>query len=176
MTMDKLKKQGREVLTKRVTLEPVKVLWKQGEVENEQMLLERRSRHGSLVASSPVVLKTTSEQQASVLLDYGTEIHGGIRILVWGEGTGRGAKVRVRFGESASEAMAEIGGENNATNDHARRDLVTEVGMMSMNPIGETGFRFVRLDLLEETTAGAEGCDSRTGIQGCALQRFLSFK
>ena len=152
MTMEKLKKQGREVLTKRVTLEPVKVLWKQGEVENEQMLLERRSRQISLVASSPVVLKTTSEQQASVLLDYGTEIHGGIRILVWGEGTGRGAKVRVRFGESASEAMAEIGGENNATNDHARRDLVTEVGMMSMNPIGETGFRFVRLDLLEETT------------------------
>lgn len=152
MTMEKLKKQGREVLTKRVTLEPVKVLWKQGEVENEQMLLERRSRQVSLVASSPVVMKTTSEQQASVLLDYGTEIHGGIRILVWGEGTGRGAKVRVRFGESASEAMAEIGGENNATNDHARRDLVTEVGMMSMNPIGETGFRFVRLDLLEETT------------------------
>ncbi len=152
MTMEKLKKQGREVLTKRVTLEPVKVLWKQGEVENEQMLLERRSRQISLVASSPVVMKTTSEQQASVLLDYGTEIHGGIRILVWGEGTGKGAKVRVRFGESASEAMAEIGGENNATNDHARRDLVTEVGMMSMNPIGETGFRFVRLDLLEETT------------------------
>ena len=152
MTMEKLKKQGREVLTKRVTLEPVKVLWKQGEVENEQMLLERRSRQISLVASSPVVMKTTSEQQASVLLDYGTEIHGGIRILVWGEGTGKGAKVRVRFGESASEAMAKIGGENNATNDHARRDLVTEVGMMSMNPIGETGFRFVRLDLLEETT------------------------
>lgn len=152
MTMEKLKKQGREVLTKRLTLEPVKVLWKQGEVENEQMLLERRSRQVSLVASSPVVMKTTSEQQASVLLDYGTEIHGGIRILVWGEGTGKGAKVRVRFGESASEAMAEIGGENNATNDHARRDLVTEVGMMSMNPIGETGFRFVRLDLLEETT------------------------
>lgn len=152
MTMEKLKKQGREVLTKRVTLEPVKILWKQGEVENEQMLLERRSRQVSLVASSPVVMKTTKEQQASVLLDYGTEIHGGIRILVWGEGTGRGAKVRVRFGESASEAMAEIGGENNATNDHARRDLVTEVGMMSMNPIGETGFRFVRLDLLEETT------------------------
>ncbi len=152
MTMEKLKKQGREVLTKRVTLEPVKVLWKQGEVENEQMLLERRSRQVSLVASSPVVMKTTSEQQASVLLDYGTEIHGGIRILVWGEGTGKGAKVRVRFGESASEAMAKIGGEDNATNDHARRDLVTEVGMMSMNPIGETGFRFVRLDLLEETT------------------------
>lgn len=114
MTMEKLKKQGREVLTKRVTLEPVKVLWKQGEVENEQMLLERRSRQVSLVASSPVVLKTTSEQQASVLLDYGTEIHGGIRILVWGEGTGRGAKVRVRFGGISIRGYGRNGGENNA--------------------------------------------------------------
>ncbi|MFQ9394907.1 MAG: hypothetical protein ACLR2E_13770 [Lachnospiraceae bacterium] len=26
---------------------------------------------------------------------------------------------------------------------------MVEVGMMSMNPIGETGFRFVRIDLLE---------------------------
>ena len=46
--------------------------------------------------------------------------------------------------------MSELGGETNATNDHARRDLMVEVGMMSMNPIGETGFRFVRIDLLEE--------------------------
>ena len=45
--------------------------------------------------------------------------------------------------------MSELGGKTNATNDHARRDLVVEVGMMSMNPIGETGFRFVRIDLLE---------------------------
>ena len=58
---------------------------------------------------------------------------------------------RSRFGESVSEAMSEVGGEDNATNDHARRDLVTEVGMMSMNPIGETGFRFVRIDLLDQT-------------------------
>lgn len=41
--------------------------------------------------------------------------------------------------------MSELGGKTNATNDHARRDLVVEVGMMSMNPIGETGFRFVRI-------------------------------
>ena len=53
------------------------------------------------------------------------------------------------YAQSAAEAMSELGGKTNATNDHARRDLVVEVGMMSMNPIGETGFRFVRIDLLE---------------------------
>ena len=30
--------------------------------------------------------------------------------------------VRVRFGESVSEAMSEIGGKNGATDDHAIRD------------------------------------------------------
>ena len=47
------------------------------------------------------------------------------------------------------EAMSEPGGMLNATNDHARRDIMTEIGMMSMNQIGETGFRFVRIDLEE---------------------------
>jgi len=51
-----------------------------------------------------------------------------------------------------SEAMSDLGGEKNATNDHARRDFVTEIGMMSMNPLGETGFRFVRIDLLDRGT------------------------
>ena len=52
-----------------------------------------------------------------------------------------------------SEAMAELGGETNATNAHARRDMMIEVGSMSMNQIGETGFRFVRIDLEEEEAA-----------------------
>ena len=51
------------------------------------------------------------------------------------------------------EAMSEPGGEGNATNDHARRDIRTEIGMMSMNRIGETGFRFVRIDLEEENAS-----------------------
>ena len=67
--------------------------------------------------------------------------------------TDRGARVRIRFGESVMEAMSEPGGEGNATNDHARRDIRTEIGMMSMNRIGETGFRFVRIDLEEENAS-----------------------
>ncbi len=70
-------------------------------------------------------------------------------IHAWKETTGKGAKVRVRLGESALEAMSELGGIQNATNDHANRDMTVRIGNMSMNPIGETGFRFVRIDLLE---------------------------
>lgn len=149
--IEKLKEKGRPEMTSRITLEPVKVLWKQGKVENEEQLLECKSRQISLLARDPSVMETTEGQMASILLDYGYEIHGGIRLHVWGTTPCSDAHVRIRFGESVSEAMSEVGGEDNATNDHARRDLVTEVGMMSMNPIGETGFRFVRIDLLDQT-------------------------
>lgn len=135
---------SKEDIRSRRFLFPRRVVWTGGQVENDEVLLEERELQISLSAQNPCVLKNKDGKRASLLLDYGVEIHGGIRILAWADSTGRGAKVRIRFGESASEAMSELGGEKNATNDHARRDLVAEVGMMSMNQIGETGFRFVR--------------------------------
>lgn len=131
----------------RAILLPKRIIWTDGEVKNSEALLEEREFQISLGAHNPCIMKSTKKKKASILLDYGQEIHGGIRLLVWNSSIAAGATVRVRFGESVGEAMAEIGGSQNATNDHARRDVKTEVGMMSMNPIGETGFRFVRIDL-----------------------------
>lgn len=132
---------------KRVAILPKRIIWTDGNVKNSEVLLEQREFQISLGAHDPCIIKSTKKKKASILLDYGQEIHGGIRLLVWNSSISSGATVRVRFGESVGEAMAEIGDDKNATNDHARRDLKTEVGMMSMNPIGETGFRFVRIDL-----------------------------
>lgn len=132
---------------KRVAILPKRIIWADGNVKNSEVLLEQREFQISLGAHDPCIIKSTKKKKASILLDYGQEIHGGIRRLVWNSSISSGATVRVRFGESVGEAMAEIGDDKNATNDHARRDLKTEVGMMSMNPIGETGFRFVRIDL-----------------------------
>lgn len=131
----------------RAILLPKRIIWTDGEVKNSEALLEKREFQISLGAHNPCIMKSTKKKKASILLDYGQEIHGGIRLLVWNSSIAAGATVRVRFGESVGEAMAEIGGSQNATNDHARRDVKAEVGMMSMNPIGETGFRFVRIDL-----------------------------
>lgn len=141
---------GKKDIRSRMFLFPKRVVWTAGEVKNAEALLEERDLQISLVAHNPVVMKSTGGAKASILLDYGTEIHGGIRLLAWADSTGKGAKVRIRFGESVSEAMSELGGKTNATNDHARRDMVVEVGMMSMNQIGESGFRFVRIDLEED--------------------------
>ncbi len=135
----------------RVYLTPRKVLWEtdsaEAKVIGSSRLLEDRQPQISLDASEPCILRNRGGC-ASVLLDFGCEIHGGIVIYAWKDTSGKGARVRVRFGESALEAMSEIG-ENNATNDHALRDMTVPIGSMSMTPIGETGFRFVRIDLLE---------------------------
>lgn len=83
---------------------------------------------------------------ASLLLDFGCELHGGVQLASGGL-SGRGLNVRVRFGESVAEAMAELG-ERGAGNDHAIRDGVFELPWLGTREIGATGFRFVRVDLV----------------------------
>ena len=119
-------------------------------VTNESALL--CMRHGQVpedgwgVKSSGCVLVNEGERPG-VLLDFGREIHGGLQI---GVGSGpRQMHMRVRFGESVSEAMSDVG-EKGATNDHAIRDDVIMLPAFGTREIGNTGFRFVRLDL--ETT------------------------
>ncbi len=79
-----------------------------------------------------------------IVLDYGKEMCGGIRILTF---LAENAVVRIRFGESLSECSAEIG-EKNATNDHSLRDFTVRLPSYSDMTLGNTGFRFVRIDFL----------------------------
>ena len=53
-TIQELCSRGRKVDTSRLTLEPEKILWKQGDVKNEEQLLKQRSRQISLSAREPV--------------------------------------------------------------------------------------------------------------------------
>lgn len=80
------------------------------------------------------------------VLDFGCELCGGVRIITRdAKGT---VKWRVTFGESLTECYADIGYKN-ATNDHAPRDIEVITGMMSDLTFGQTGFRFVRLELIQ---------------------------
>lgn len=78
-----------------------------------------------------------------VILDFGVEICGGIRILSF---LAENVEVRVRFGESLGECQSELGGKRNATNDHSLRDFKVRLQNFSDMVFGQTGFRFVRLD------------------------------
>lgn len=81
-----------------------------------------------------------------VILDYGKEVCGSIRMIIaQAELYGRW---RFTFGESLSEACSTVGGEKNATNDHQFRDFEVGTSMNSDVRIGQTGFRFVRIEFL----------------------------
>ena len=82
-----------------------------------------------------------------VVLDYGKELCGGIRIVTC-DASGM-ARFRLTFGESLSECYASIG-EKNATNDHSPRDFEVDIVSLSDLTFGQTGFRFVRIELLTE--------------------------
>ena len=87
---------------------------------------------------------------ASITLDFGKEMNGGIRILTCGIDTFT-TKVHIRFGESLSEANSTIG-KKNSTNNHSIRDINAELSMFADAYFGDTGFRYVRIDFLEDTT------------------------
>ena len=128
---------------------PKKILWKTSSVENIEALLENRTPQVSLQSIHPCILHNKGEG-AGVLLDFGVEICGGIRISAYQSGVdGVNSKLRIRFGESAMEAMSELDYKG-SSNDHSVRDLTTEIPWLSTTEIGDTGFRFVRIDLLDE--------------------------
>lgn len=83
-----------------------------------------------------------------IILDFGKEMNGGIRVITNYIPYGS-CKVRVRFGESLGEVNSNIK-EKNATNDHGPRDFEALICTYADVVIGQTGFRFVRIDLLEE--------------------------
>jgi alpha-L-rhamnosidase len=138
----------------RTYITPQSIIWKtEGEkanVENYIALLEKRSGQITLNSRNACVLRNNGEK-AGILFDFGFEIQGGMQILVWSCGKENKARLRVRFGESAMEAMSELG-EKGSCNDHAARDQVVEVQYLSGTEVGNTGFRFVRIDLLDENT------------------------
>ena len=86
---------------------------------------------------------TVFEEGGYVILDFGREMCGGIRLLTFRAGH---TPVRIRFGESLSECCSDLSGHQNATNDHALRDFRTELVDYSDMTFGNTGFRFVRMD------------------------------
>lgn len=143
--------QQKSVLT-REYITPVKILWQDGDVRNSERLLKPGIGQGDLANRNIVILNNTKGgKKASILLDFGKELHGGLEIVtgMWGGGN-TPRTIRVRYGESASEAMSSIG-EKGATNDHAIRDFTTLVPWLGKIQLGESGFRFVRIDLEDES-------------------------
>jgi alpha-L-rhamnosidase len=138
---------------------PARVVWQSTEagatVENPDRLLKTGSGQITLDNPAACVLRHRGKPPG-ILLDFGRELSGGLQIGVSdlkaaGEAS-KTVRLRVRFGESVSEAMSELGDEKNSTNDHAVRDQTCLVPWLGTHEIGNTGFRFARIDLVEPDT------------------------
>lgn len=81
---------------------------------------------------------------AAILLDFGRELNGGVQLVVGPVEGNRSVRARLRLGESASEAMGQPDG------DHANHDFEIRLAPMSSQEFGQSGFRFARLDLLDD--------------------------
>lgn len=136
----------------RTYISPSRVVWQSGEgVQLADVLLKEGNGQPYCNNDTPTsycILSSENGAAPGVLLDYGKELHGGLQIVT-GWFPGDPVKVRVRYGESASEAMSDVGGKGGATNDHAMRDQIVSLPMMGAVEIGNSGYRFVRIDLAE---------------------------
>lgn len=132
-----------------------KILWQTGEIDKADRLLEKPLGQTSTAQMTDgFFMKKEAEKPTAILLDFGAEIHGGVRLEARnltpaGESVGKSVRVRVRFGESADEAMAEMG-EKGAVNEHSIRDMIVSVPWLGTIEFGESAFRFVRLDLIDD--------------------------
>ncbi len=121
---------------------PQKVLFSK-DVDNTKCLLLERKPIVSFRLDKNTIFNC---KNAFIILDFGKELHGGIRIIT--RDTCGSANIRITFGESLSECMTPLR-KNNATNDHSPRDFKAILPFMSDLTFGQTGFRFVKLELLD---------------------------
>ncbi|RYX83303.1 alpha-L-rhamnosidase [bacterium] len=125
----------------RRTLMPTRVLWHSDNATNSEILT--KNNWGQAIEKN-MPCCTLNGKGAGVLLDFGRELNGSLQLVIGPIGGNRNVRARVRFGESASEAM----GDPNT--DHANHDFEILLAPMSSQQYGLSGFRFARIDLIDD--------------------------
>lgn len=132
---------------------PQRIVWKSEKgVTNSELLLNEYAGQLTTSANNVCVLSTKENKSAGILLDFGKELHGSVQISAAIRTPNKPVRVRIRLGESVSEAMSNVGGstpDSSATNDHAMRDMILELPWLGIASTNNSGFRFVRIDLLD---------------------------
>lgn len=152
LTADKLNSWEIDPRT-RLYMSPVRIVHQSDStgrwIANANGLLKKGNGQAELINRNLTSLKNDNDHKSYIILDFGTEIQGGLQ-LVTGHMKNKGpVKVRMRFGESVSETLADIDTASGAMNDHAMRDFKVELPWLGAMEIGNSGFRFVRIDLLD---------------------------
>ncbi|RZJ76609.1 MAG: alpha-L-rhamnosidase [Flavobacterium sp.] len=147
-------KDYRKDEVQRFYLSPTRIVWTNDDstklITNIDHLLKLGNGQADLSQNDLSVMRSSKLKRSAILLDFGKEIHGGISIVTDQNKGGKPIRVRIRFGESVSEAMSDITVANGATNDHAMRDMIVAIPWLGKLEIGDSGFRFARIDLVDD--------------------------
>ena len=143
-------------------LTPVRIVWTSdnntgAEVKNKESILKSGNGQADLNKGTYLTLISDDKLKPGIILDFGREIQGGLLIVTSIYNSNPAGKVRLRFGESVAETCAEIsvkgktvaGWTYGASNDHSMRDFEVTLPICGIKETGQTGFRFVRIDLIE---------------------------
>ncbi|GGM86191.1 hypothetical protein GCM10010967_18020 [Dyadobacter beijingensis] len=134
-------------------LSPKRIVWMSDRsgtsVVDASSLLKPGVGQADLVHKNFAKLISMEGETPGILFDFGKEIQGGIQIVTDQPSDQRPIRIRIRLGESVSEAMSEIDTIRGATNDHAMRDFTVQVPWLGVMQVGNSGFRFARIDLVD---------------------------
>lgn len=123
---------------------PARLILAEGPVEHPERLIVSRVMQPAVNHAPGSIFGAGS----SIILDFGRELSGGVRIVTGRfseKKQGKTRRIRIRFGESVSETMSE------PCYGHAITDSTELLTTLAIQEFGSTGFRFVRLDFFEET-------------------------
>ncbi len=136
----------------RTFITPARIVWisdNSGKsVINPEVLLKPGTGQAVLNKDKGFILKSTATEFPMVILDFGKELQGGLEIVTSINNDKKMGKVRIRFGESVSETLSDVG-ENGATNEHSLRDFTVQLPWLGRLEVGNSGFRFASIQLVD---------------------------
>ncbi len=133
-----------------VVLRPTRVVLTGGTVIGADRLPEEKSLiliPGFSESLNTGLVKKADGEDPFVVLDFGRELAGGIRLSI-GHMSPNDRAVRVVFGESVTEVLTEVG-KRGSNNPSAARDITVPMANLSIRDIGRQGFRFVKIQLCQ---------------------------
>ncbi len=144
----------------RVYITPQRIVWMNNPngklIKDEKFLLQPGNEQAEMGKRNMCEFISTKNDTASIILDYGKELHGGLKLVLGSSSRREPSLVRIRFGESVGECCSTTNNSEwkvgYSTDDHAKRDIIIEIPRDGSIELGNTGFRFVRLDLLQPST------------------------
>lgn len=141
--MNKWLKDAKMDTRVRKYVNPVRVVW-HNNAENCSQLFDKITNLNCDQAIVDGQLGCVLKNKAAVLFDFGREIYGSIQIICGNTTNNQPVRLRIRFGESVSEAMS------SSESYHSIRDSVVLAPYLGTADFGNSGFRFARIDVVDE--------------------------